>query len=299
MKATDVALAVLVAAIWGFAFVATKIGLESFTPTQLTAIRFLVACLPILFVARPSVSWMWLIGIGLILFAGQFLLLFFGMVHGMPPGIASVTMQTQAFFTILIAALILRDVPTAKQLVGIGISFLGLVLIGLSVGADLTYLGLGLTLGGALSWAVGNVLVKRIGNVDMLSLVVWASLVPPLPALAVSALIDDQASLVTAVANASWMSILSALYLGLVATVFAYAIWGKLLRDYSTALVVPFALLAPCAGAVSSAIVFGERFGMLRSAGMGLILIGLVLTVVSPKTLAFLRAAVRRRRSGR
>ncbi len=299
MKATDVALAVLVAAIWGFAFVATKIGLESFTPTQLTAIRFLVACLPILFVARPSVSWMWLIGIGLILFAGQFLLLFFGMVHGMPPGIASVTMQTQAFFTILIAALILRDVPTAKQLVGIGISFLGLVLIGLSVGADLTYLGLGLTLGGALSWAVGNVLVKRIGNVDMLSLVVWASLVPPLPALAVSALIDDQASLVTAVANASWMSIWSALYLGLVATVFAYAIWGKLLRDYSTALVVPFALLAPCAGAVSSAIVFGERFGMLRSAGMGLILIGLVLTVVSPKTLAFLRAAVRRRRSGR
>lgn len=298
MKATDVALAVLVAAIWGFAFVATKIGLESFTPTQLTAIRFLVACLPILFVARPSVSWMWLIGIGLILFAGQFLLLFFGMVHGMPPGIASVTMQTQAFFTILIAALILRDVPTAKQLVGIGISFLGLVLIGLSVGADLTYLGLGLTLGGALSWAVGNVLVKRIGNVDMLSLVVWASLVPPLPALAVSALIDDQASLVTAVANASWMSILSALYLGLVATVFAYAIWGKLLRDYSTALVVPFALLAPCAGAVSSAIVFGERFGMLRSAGMGLILIGLALTVVSPKTLAFVRAAVRRRRSG-
>lgn len=298
MKATDVALAVLVAAIWGFAFVATKIGLESFTPTQLTAIRFLVACLPILFVARPSVSWMWLIGIGLILFAGQFLLLFFGMVHGMPPGIASVTMQTQAFFTILIAALILRDVPTAKQLVGIGISFLGLVLIGLSVGADLTYLGLGLTLGGALSWAVGNVLVKRIGNVDMLSLVVWASLVPPLPALAVSALIDDQASLVTAVANASWMSIWSALYLGLVATVFAYAIWGKLLRDYSTALVVPFALLAPCAGAVSSAIVFGERFGMLRSAGMGLILIGLALTVVSPKTLAFVRAAVRRRRSG-
>lgn len=242
---------------------------------------------------------MWLIGIGLILFAGQFLLLFFGMVYGMPPGIASVTMQTQAFFTILIAALILRDVPTAKQLVGIGISFLGLVLIGLSVGADLTYLGLGLTLGGALSWAVGNVLVKRIGNVDMLSLVVWASLVPPLPALAVSALIDDQASLVTAVANASWMSIWSALYLGLVATVFAYAIWGKLLRDYSTALVVPFALLAPCAGAVSSAIVFGERFGTLRSAGMGLILIGLVLTVVSPKTLAFLRAAVRRRRSGR
>jgi len=299
MKPAHIALAVLVAAIWGFAFVATKVGLESFSPSQLTAIRFLVACLPVFFLSRPSISWAWLIGIGLFLFAAQFLLLFFGIANGMPAGLASITMQVQAFFTIVIAAAVLRDVPTARQSAGCGVALVGLILIGLTVGQDLTFLGLSLTLGGALSWAVGNVLVKRFGHVDMLSLMVWLSLVPPLPALAVSAAMGDRPSLIAALTQASWLSIAAALYLGLVATVFAYAVWGKLLRGYPTALVAPFALLAPCTGVVSSAIVFGERFGALRSLGMGLILLGLAITVVTPERVPLLRAIVRRGRSDR
>lgn len=199
----------------------------------------------------------------------------------MPPGLASITMQVQAFFTIMIAALALRDIPTRRQAVGIGIAFLGLVLIGLSVGGDLTYLGLGLTLAGALSRAIGNVLLKRLHDVEMLPLMVWLSLVPPLPALAISAFADDPLSLPAAVASASWLSIAAALYMGFVATVFAYAVWGHLLRTYPTALVAPFALLAPCTGAVCSAIVLGERFGPLRSVGMVMILIGLVITLMS------------------
>ncbi len=299
MKAAHVMLAVLVAAIWGFAFVATKLGLDSFSPPQLTAIRFLIAALPILFLPRPAISWLWLVGIGLFLFTGQFLLLFFGMALGMPPGLASITMQMQAFFTIGIAAVALRDVPTVRQTVGIGVAFVGLVLIAGTVGGDLTYLGLALTLAGAMSWAIGNVLVKRLGDVDMLSLMVWLSVVPPLPALALSALVDDGPSLITAIAGASWISLAAALYLGLVATTFAYAIWGHLLRQHATALVAPFALLAPCTGVVSSAIVFGERFGALRSRGMALILFGLATTVVSPQSLAAFRAALRRGRTSR
>ena len=299
MKAAHVLLAVLVAAIWGLAFVATKLGLDSFSPPQLTALRFLVAALPVFLLPRPAISWLWLVGLGLILFTGQFLLLFFGMTQGMPPGLASITMQMQAFFTIGIAAVALRDVPTVRQTVGISAAFLGLVLIAGSVGGDLTYLGLGLTLAGAASWAVGNVLVKRLGKVDMLPLMVWLSAVPPLPALALSALVDDGPSLLAALAGASWISLGAALYLGLVATTFAYAVWGHLLRLYATAMVAPFALLAPCTGVVSSAIVFGERFGMLRALGMALILIGLVTTVVSPQGLAAFPAALRRGRTPR
>lgn len=299
MTAAHIVFAVLVAAIWGFAFVATKLGLDSFSPPQLTAIRFLVAALPIFLLPRPAISLLSLIGIGLFLFTGQFLLLFFGIARGMPPGLASITMQMQAFFTIGIAALALRDVPTARQAAGVGVAFVGLVLIGLTVGQDLTYLGLGLTLAGAMSWAVGNVLVKRLGRVDMLALMVWLSVVPPLPALALSALVDDGPSLLAAVTDASWTSLAAALYLGLVATTFAYAVWGHLLRLYPTALVAPFALLAPCTGVVSSAIVFGEQFGALRSLGMGLILLGLATTIVSPQSLAALRAALRRGRASR
>ncbi len=105
MKAVHVMLAVLVAVIWGFAFVATKIGLESFSPPQLTALRFLIASVPAVVLARPPIPWPALVAVGLTLFAGQFLFQFFGIAHGMPPGLASIIVQTQALFTILFAAL--------------------------------------------------------------------------------------------------------------------------------------------------------------------------------------------------
>ncbi len=279
MKGTDICLAILVAAIWGLAFVATEFGLESFSAPQLTALRFAIAAIPVLFLPRPKVPWRHLVVLGLFLFAGQFLMLHFGFVHGMPPGLASVVTQTQAFFTIAIAAFVLRDVPGLRQVTGLLTALAGLILIAFSVGGGLTYAGLGLTLGGAVSWAVGNILLKRIEAQDMLPLMVWLAVVPPLPALALSLAIDER-NIFAALASSSWLSLGSALYLGLVATVFAYSIWGRLLRLYPTAQVAPFALLAPCTGALSAALVLGEQFDGIRLAGMALIVAGLVITVV-------------------
>jgi len=124
------------------------------------------------------------------------------------------------------------------------------------------------------------VLLKRIGDVEMLALVVWLSLVPPLPSLALSALLDGPSGVLRALVSASWISIAAALYLGSVATIFAYAIWGRLLRRYPAAVVTPFALLVPFVGGYSSALVFGERFGPLRLAGMALVLIGIAVIVL-------------------
>ena len=275
MKPVHLVLAVLVAIIWGFAFVATKIGLESFSPPQLTALRFLIAAVPAVFLPRPLLAWSAMVPIGLTLFAGQFLLQFFGIASGMPLGLASVIVQTQAFFTVLFAAAALRETPTRRQLVGMAAAFAGVVVIGVTVGRDLTAVGLSLTLVAAVSWGVGNVLVKRVGRVEMLNLVVWLSLVPPVPSLALSMGLDGPADLRRAVSNASWLGYGAALYLGLVATVVAYAIWSSLLRQYPAATVAPFALLVPFVGALSSAVVFGERFGPVRLAGMGLVLLGL------------------------
>src|SRR2546430_1714037 len=145
MTPTDVCLALLVVVIWGVAFIATKIGLASFSPPELAALRFLIASLPALFLARPPVSWPLLGAIGLTLFAGQFLFQFFGIAYGMPPGLASILVQTQALFTILFAALVLRERPTRRQLAGTATAFAGLALIAATVGGDLTALGLGLT----------------------------------------------------------------------------------------------------------------------------------------------------------
>ena len=114
----------------------------------------------------------------------------------------------------------------------------------------------------------------------MPSLIVWLSVIPPVPSLVLSVLLDGPRGL-GALVRASWFGLAAALYLGVVATVLAYAIWGRLLRRYPAATVTPFALLAPIVGAVSSSVVFGERFGGRRLAGMALVLVGVAITVLS------------------
>ena len=145
MTPFHVFLAVLVAVIWGIAFVATKLGLESFSPPQLTALRFLIAAVPVLFVSRPPIAWPLLCAVGLALFAGQFLFQFFGIANGMPPGLAAIVVQTQALFTILFAGVVLKEKPTGRQLSGTAVAFAGLVVIAMTVGRDLTTIGLCLT----------------------------------------------------------------------------------------------------------------------------------------------------------
>lgn len=291
MKLRDALLAALTSAIWGFGFVVIKVGLESFSASQLTALRFLVGAVPVLFVPRPRLPWRRLVLIGLTLFTGQFLLLFFAYAEGLPAGLASATQQTQVFFTVLLAAILLRERPGLWQTIGMAVAFAGLAVIAATVGGDLPPIALTLAVAGAFSWAIGNILVKRSPSVPVLPLVVWASLVPPLPALLVSAA-QDRVSLPAALAGASWLSLGAVLYLGLFATVVAYAIWGDLLQRYPAARVAPFALLSPCTGVLSAALVFGEVFSPLRYAGMALILAGLALIVLAPERAAA-RAAAR------
>jgi O-acetylserine/cysteine efflux transporter len=277
-----VALALLVTIIWGVAFVATRLALDDFSPAALTALRFLVAALPAALLPRPRVSWRALVLIGLTLYTGQFLFQFLGIAAGMPPGLAAIVVQTQALFTIVLAALAAGERPTGREWSGTAVAFAGLAVIAATVGGDLTAIGFGLTAMSAVSWAVGNVLVKRLPAVDPLALAVWLSLVPPLPGLALAALWDGPRALGASARGASWLALAAVLYLGLVATVLAYAIWGFLLRRHSAARVAPFALLVPFVAAASSALVLGERFGPRRLLGMGLVLLGLAIIMVRP-----------------
>ena len=287
MRVRDMGLAALASVIWGFAFVTYKFGLESFSAPQLTALRFMIACLPVLFVPRPKLPWSMIVLIGLTLFAGQFLLLFFAFALDMPAGLASVTQQTQAFFTVLLAAVFLREIPRLRQGVGMVIAFVGLVIIGLTTGADLRPAALGLALAAALSWAVGNILVKRTAGVPVFPLMAWCSLVAPLPVLLLSWLVDPEPSLIGAVMNASWSSIATALYLGTLATPIAYGMWSYLLQRYPASVVAPFALLSPVTGILSSALILGEVFGPLRYGGMALILAGLAVIVWPARTISW------------
>jgi len=287
MRPVHVLLAILVAVIWGIAFVISKIGLESFTPPQLTALRFMVAAMAALWLPRPKISWIALVSIGLTVFTGQFLLQFFGIAKGMPAGLTAVVVQTQALFTVLFAALFIGDKPSIQQLIGMLTAFVGLATIGLTLGSSVPMIAFALTLASAVSWASGNVLVKQLPKTNMLHLMVWASLVPPIPALAISFMLDGPGALLPAIAGASWLGLMAPLYLGLLASVFAYAAWGYLLQKYSTGAVAPFALLAPAIGAVASSFVFGESFGSVRLAGMACMVVGLATVVIPRQTAAF------------
>jgi O-acetylserine/cysteine efflux transporter len=263
------------------AFVATRIGLDAFSPPQLVVLRFAVAAVPVLFLRRPAVPWSALVTVGLTLFAGQFLFQFFGIARGMPPGLASVIVQTQALFTIVFAAAALGERPAPAQWAGSAIALAGLGLIGLSVGGEFAPAAFALTLVSPVSFGVGNVLLKRLGAADMTALTAWLSLVPPLPALVLSLAVDGPRALPRALAAAPALSLAAAVFLGVVATSLAYALWGALLRRHPAATVAPFALLVPLVGALASALAFGERFGGLRLAGMALVLVGLAVIVLA------------------
>jgi O-acetylserine/cysteine efflux transporter len=276
-----VGLAILVAIIWGLAFVATRVALDTFSPPQLVLLRFVVAALPVAVLPQPPAPWAALVPVGLTLFAGQFLFQFFGIAAGMPPGLASVIVQTQALFTIVLATLALGERPSGRQWAGTALGLAGLGGIALTIGGEFPPAAFALTLASPVSFAVGNVLLKRLGPADTMALTAWLSLVPPLPALALSMALDGPLALPRAVASAPPAGLVAALFLGVVATALAYALWGTLLRRYPAAAVAPFALLVPFVGALSSSIVFGERFGPLRLAGMAVVLAGLALTVYS------------------
>lgn len=279
MRGRDMVLAAATSVIWGMAFPAIKIAMVDFSAPQLTALRFIVGALPVFFLRRPRASWTNILLIGLFLFTIQFLLMFSAYALGMPPGLASVTQQIQVFFTVGLSALFLGDHPTRRQIAGMAVAFAGLALIAFTVGGDLRAAALGLALGAAFSWSIGNVLVTRAKGASIFALLVWCSLVPPLPSLAVSAAID-RVPLWTALAHASWSSLIAVIYLGTIVTNVGYAAWGWLLQRYKAGTVAPFALLSPCTGIVASALMFGEVFPPVRYAGMALILAGLAVILL-------------------
>lgn len=275
MPFKHVALAVVVTAIWGFNFVVIRLGLGSVPPLLLAALRFIVAALPVFFLPRPNIPISKMAAIGLTLFVGQFAFLFPAMKLGMPAGLASVTLQSQAFFTILFAAAALGEVPRPRQIGGAVIAALGLGTIALTVGGEFTWIGLGLTLASAASWATGNVLMRTAGKADMLPMIVWLCLVPPLPLLGLSLAIEGWPAIWGALTGFTAIGVGSVLYLAIPTTLVGFGIWGFLLKHYPASTVAPFSLLVPLFGTVSSYLVLGETFSQLRFLGMALILCGL------------------------
>ena len=283
MKPADVFLAVLVAVIWGLGFVASRLALDELSPALMTALRFAIAALPCLFVSRPKVSWAVLIAISDTLFLGQFLAQSWAIAHNVPVGLTSVIVQSQALFTVAFAALAFHEIPTRMQIAGIGVAAVGLLMISGTVGFDFSVGAFAVLLISPVTFAIGNLLLRRARDVPMFDLFAWLCLVPPLPLLALALAIDGPGVTWQSLLHMTPIGITSMLFIGVITTCVAYWLWGRLLRDYTAAQVVPFALLVPFVGAAASSIVFGERFGSLRLAGMITVVGGIAIMLLSKR----------------
>lgn len=281
MKPLHIVLAVTLTVFWGLNFVLIRIGLDHYPPILFAVLRFLVAGLPVLLVKPPKVPFPQLIAISLALFVGQFGFLFPGMTAGYPPGLASLTLQVQGFFTVILATMVLGERPKPRNIIGLIIAFAGLALIATTVGSNgVTLTGLALILAAALSWATGNVLLRGAGKVDMFALTAWISAIAVLPLAILSLVFEGINADWAAIAAPTWAGIGAIAYVSIPTTVIGYWIWAELFKHYPAAMVAPFSLLTPITGALSAWLLLGERFGSLRLGGMALILAGLVVNTV-------------------
>lgn len=219
MAPKDLLLALVVILAWGVNFVVIKVGLHGMPPMLLGALRFTLAAVPaVFFVKRPQISWRLLVLYGATIQLGQFVFLFTGMYVGMPAGLASLVLQSQAFFTLVFAMLFLGERLRVQNLVGLAVAAAGLVLIASQGGRAMTLAGFLLTIGAAAMWALGNILTKKVGQADLVSLVVWASLVPPVPFFLLSLLFEGPQRIESALASLTGASIFAVVYLAFVAT---------------------------------------------------------------------------------
>jgi O-acetylserine/cysteine efflux transporter len=283
MKPVDVGIALLVAVTWGFGFIASRLALNEFSPELMTTMRFVIAALPCLFLRKPAVSWPFLIATSFSLFLVQFLAQAFAIAHGVPVGLSSVIVQSQALFTIAFAAIAFREIPTPVQGVGIAIATAGLLMICGTVGYDFSVAAFAIIMICPVSFAIGNLFLRRANGVPMFDLFAWLCFIAALPLVVLTLTVNSAASTWHELTHASPTAFACMLCLGAITTSFAYWLWGRLLREYPAAQVVPFALLVPFVGSAASGIVFGETFGPLRLAGMSTVIGGIAIMLFSKR----------------
>ncbi|WP_133678237.1 EamA family transporter [Paludibacterium purpuratum] len=290
MQTPDILQALLVVVLWGFNFVVIKWGVADVPPLLLGCLRFSLLALGGLFwVARPRLPWRWVALYGLTVGFGQFAGLFCAIKFGMPAGLASVVLQSQAFFTMLLAALFLREHWRPAQLAGLLLAAGGLALIGLARGGNMTLIGFVLTLLAASSWALSNVVVRAMVRhglqIEPLGLVVWSGLAPPLPFLALSLWLEGGARDWHALTHFSWGSLAAVAYLAFAASMLGYGIWSRLLSRYPANSVAPFSLLVPLVALLCSTVLLGEQLTAIQMLGSVLLLSGLLVNLFGPKLL--------------
>ncbi|KPN73211.1 EamA family transporter [Neisseria sp. 74A18] len=285
MNLKDYLLILLVIGIWGVNFLFMKFALNEIPPMVLGMLRFFCVVFPAVFLLkRPPVPWHLLAAYGLTISFGQFALMFTALDWGLPTGLAALMLQVQVFFTVLIAGIVLREPVLAHHLLGMFTTAVGLVFIGIGhYQGQLPITAMLPVFGAAASWACGNIIVKRIGSVNALSLVVWGG-IPAFCAFTLASLmLYGTDGLAQHVSNLTWKGIVGILFLAYVASLVGYTGWGALLAKHPAGRVTPFALLVPVIALLAGYLVLNERLAAWHWLGIVVVMAGLTLHIFGSK----------------
>ncbi|MEV4361481.1 EamA family transporter [Nonomuraea sp. NPDC049625] len=279
MRPRHLALAIGLAAVWGFNFVVMQAGLRHFPPLLYAGIRFALAAFPaLLFAGRPGVPWRWVAGVAATIGVGQFGFLLVGMRAGMPAGLTSLVLQTQAIFTVLFAVTLLKERLTARRVLGLGVAFGGLALVALDFGVSGPLGAFALCLAAAAAWGLGNVVQRKAAPPDSLRFMVWVSAFSAIPLLLLSLWLEGVPVLDPAAEG--WLSLL---YVAFVSTLGGFGVWGWLLRRYDASTVAPYTLLVPVFGMSSAALVTGEPISWPKLVAAALVISGVLYAGTKPR----------------
>ncbi|MBK1684671.1 EamA family transporter [Rhodoferax fermentans] len=276
-------LALAVVAVWGSNFVVIKLALGQMPPLLFATLRFLMVVVPMVFlIPRPAVPWRNLAAYGLLIGVGQFGLLFVAMNGHISPGLASLVIQVQVFFTIGLAMALAGETLQRVQWLALLLAAGGLGVIVVHTDGSTTLLGLGLVLLAALSWAGGNLVSRAAGRINMVAYVVWSSLfaVPPLAVL--SLWVEGWPALLAGLQHADAVAWAAVAWQAWGNSIFGYAAWGWLLSRYSAATITPMALLVPLFGMGCSAWWLGESLPPWKLGAAALVMAGLALNLLWP-----------------
>lgn len=292
MNVKDSLLGVLIVIIWGFNFIVIAWGVEDLPPLLMGAARFLlVASVGSMFVKKPDIPWRWMSAYALVLCFGQFGFLFSALAVGMPAGLASLVLQSQAIFTLMLSAIFLKETVKINQLIAMLVAGAGLCVIGYTgEQTNMTLLGFALTIGGAVAWASGNVInrvISQKGYKAGIGLIVWSSWVAMLPFFASSFAFEGTELIVQSVLNINLKSILVIMYLAFAASILGYTIWSYLLSHYPAGQVAPLTLGVPVVGIISAYIFLNETISSQQYLGIAMVMSGLIINGLGGKISAW------------
>lgn len=288
MSLKDTFIALLIIFIWGFNFIIIAWGVETIPPLLMGGLRFLlVALLGSCLVSKPDIPWRWMALYAFTLCFGQFSLLFSALAFGMPAGLASLVLQSQALFTLIFSVILLKEQIKLNQILAMIIAAIGLAIIGYSgQSANMTLLGFAFTVAAAIAWGLGNVVNRMInqrGYRANIGLVVWSSWLAMLPFFLTSYLVEGEEAIKQSLVNLNWLSVAVLFYLAIAASIIGYSLWSYLLTHYPAGQVAPLTLAVPIVGMVSAALLLGESMSNQQIWGISIVMAGLLVNTFGGK----------------